>query len=80
MKVNTPNGVLEACVNNRVPYIDVCDDYCTAMAAKTKYSQITESPCVISTGCWPGVSSLMAKQLTEKALKEYEDLNVGKLV
>ncbi|CAJ1969224.1 unnamed protein product [Cylindrotheca closterium] len=70
-KVGTINGVLEAAVNNKVPYVDVCDDYCTARAAKSKYSQIAESgdtPCIVSTGCWPGVSSLMAKSLAQKVL------------
>ena len=80
-KVNTPNGVLEACVEASVPYIDVCDDYCTAMAAKKNFGKLANVPCIISTGCWPGVSSLMAKQLTRKALIEYpgtkpEDLDV----
>ena len=55
-KVGTPNGVLEACVETGTPYIDVCDDYCTAMAAKTKYSakaiENNKAPCIVSTGCW----------------------------
>ena len=83
-KVKTPNGILEACVDNNTPYVDVCDDYCTAMAAKSKYHDKAKAvgvPCIVSTGCWPGVSSLMAKQLVDKALKAYpslaaEDLNV----
>ena len=76
-KVNTPNGVIEACVTTGVPYIDVCDDYCTAMAAKSKYAETakaTNTPCIVSTGCWPGVSSLMAKQLVAKVLKEKPDI------
>lgn len=70
-KVTTPNGVLKACVEEKVPYVDVCDDYCTASAAKAKYADLAKEggvPCIISTGCWPGVSSLMAKQLVQKAL------------
>jgi short subunit dehydrogenase-like uncharacterized protein len=54
-KVNVPNGVLEACVAKSVPYIDVCDDYCTAMAAKAKFAKAAQEggvPCIISTGCW----------------------------
>jgi saccharopine dehydrogenase-like NADP-dependent oxidoreductase len=54
-KVSVKNGVLEACVNNKVAYVDVCDDYCTASAAKTKYqTQAQENgvPCLLSTGCW----------------------------
>ena len=54
-KATATNGVLEACVSSKVPYVDVCDDYCTARAAKAKYaSQAQENnvPCIISTGCW----------------------------
>lgn len=76
-KVTATNGILEACVNNKVPYVDVCDDYCTAMAAKAKYAaqaEVNKVPCIVSTGCWPGVSSLMAKQLIRKVLKEDSSL------
>lgn len=54
-KATTPNGVIDACVSKKVPYIDVCDDYCTATAAKTNYSKKAEDaglPCIVSTGCW----------------------------
>jgi len=54
-KVKTPNGVIQACVENGVGYIDVCDDYCTASAAKSKYTETAKAngvPCIISTGCW----------------------------
>jgi len=54
-KVKTPNGVIAACVENGVGYIDVCDDYCTATAAKTKYTEKAIAngvPCILSTGCW----------------------------
>jgi len=76
-KAKTPNGVLQACVQNAIPYVDVCDDYCTAMAAKAKYANEAMDksiPCIVSTGCWPGVSSLMAKQLTNKALEDHKEL------
>jgi hypothetical protein len=76
-KIDTPNGVIAACVANQVAYIDVCDDYCTARAAKTKYFKQAEEgsvPCIISTGCWPGVSSLMAKQLARKVLASDKSL------
>ena len=76
-KVDTPNGVIEASIDNGVPYVDVCDDYCTATAAKTKFgAKATEKnvPAIVSTGCWPGVSSLMAKQLTLKALASNKEL------
>jgi hypothetical protein len=54
-KATAVNGVLDACVSSKVPYIDVCDDYCTGTAAKTKFSQKAQDagvPCIISTGCW----------------------------
>lgn len=54
-KVMAKNGVLEAALMNKVPYIDVCDDYCTSRVAKTKYAVRAQElgvPCLISTGCW----------------------------
>jgi NAD(P)-dependent dehydrogenase (short-subunit alcohol dehydrogenase family) len=78
-KVKAQNGVLEACLNKNVPYIDVCDDYCTATAAKTKYSEQARVPCIVSTGCWPGVSSLMAKQLVSKVLQSNPTLTPADL-
>jgi hypothetical protein len=81
-KAKVPNGILEACVDSKVPYVDVCDDYCTAMAAKAKYAEKAKAggvPCIVSTGCWPGVSSLMAKQLVDTALKSYPSLTPADL-
>jgi saccharopine dehydrogenase-like NADP-dependent oxidoreductase len=71
-KIKTPNGVIEGSILNGIPYVDVCDDYCTALAAKTKFTdkaKIKKVPCIISTGCWPGVSSLMASLLIRKVLE-----------
>jgi siroheme synthase (precorrin-2 oxidase/ferrochelatase) len=54
-KVAIPNGVIDAAVQCQVPYVDVCDDYCTASAAKTKYAKLAQElgvPCIVSTGCW----------------------------
>merc|ERR1712151_1070382 len=36
-KVNAPNGILNSCCDSSIPYIDVCDDYCTAMSFKKQY-------------------------------------------
>jgi hypothetical protein len=47
------------------------------MAAKSKYAikaQENNVPVIISTGCWPGVSSLMAKQLVDQSLKAFPSL------
>jgi hypothetical protein len=63
-KANVPNGVLEACVAKSVPYIDVCDDYCTAMGAKAKFAKTAQGggvPCIVSTGCWVRVSLLIVR-------------------
>ena len=81
-KVTAKNGVLEAAIMNKISYVDVCDDYCTASAAKTKYAKQARDngvPCLISTGCWPGVSSLMAKQLVTKVLKSKPELSANDL-
>lgn len=61
-KVKRPNGVIDASVECRVPYIDVCDDYCTASAAKTRYqkrAQDLKVPCIVSTGCWVSCHQMM---------------------
>ena len=63
-KVNTPNGVIKACVENGVRYLDVCDDYCTASAAKTKYTETALKngvPCILSTGCWVSDTDFASK-------------------
>ena len=81
-KVKVTNGVLEACVEQGVPYVDVCDDYCTASAAKTKYQAKaieSQTPCIVSTGCWPGVSSLMAKQLISSIQTQYPEVSPEEL-
>lgn len=59
-KAKVPNGVIDAAVQSQVPYVDVCDDYCTASAAKTKYAKLAQDlqvPCVVSTGCWVSPTS-----------------------
>jgi saccharopine dehydrogenase-like NADP-dependent oxidoreductase len=81
-KVNRPNGIMKACIDNGVGYIDVCDDYCTACAARGKYASVAMErgvPCIVSTGCWPGVSSLMAKQLTRSVLEAKPHLKANDL-
>ena len=78
-KADRPNGILQACIDEAIPYLDVCDDYCTASAAKTKYARSAKAPCILSTGTWPGVSSLLAKQLISKALLKYPNLKAADL-
>jgi len=60
------NILLGKCIDSRIPYIDVCDDFGTAKKAKSDFHQQAADaniPVILSTGCWPGVSSLMAKVL-----------------
>jgi hypothetical protein len=76
------SAVLEACLTQNIPYVDVCDDYDTARAAKTRFDDTarrTNTPCLLSTGCWPGVSSLMAKQLVHTALARHPSLRPSDL-
>jgi saccharopine dehydrogenase-like NADP-dependent oxidoreductase len=79
-KARVPNGVLEACIEAGIPYLDVCDDYCTSRAAQTRYAgkEVRQS-CVLSTGCWPGVSSLMAGQLVSETLRAFPALTPDEL-
>jgi saccharopine dehydrogenase-like NADP-dependent oxidoreductase len=79
-KARAPNGVLEACVEAGVPYVDVCDDYCTSRAAQARYAdRAVTQPCVLSTGCWPGVSSLMAAQLVSETCRAFPALAAEEL-
>ena len=74
-KVSVPNGVLEACLRLDIPYMDVCDDYCTAKAAQTRLgprARDASLPCIVSTGCWPGVSSLMARQMMDDIVQQQQ--------
>jgi saccharopine dehydrogenase-like NADP-dependent oxidoreductase len=76
------SAVLEACLERGIAYVDVCDDYCTARAAKTKFDDraiASNTPCIVATGCWPGVSSLMAKQLINVALQRHPSLRPADL-
>ncbi|CAM9249506.1 unnamed protein product [Chrysoparadoxa australica] len=67
--------VLEAAIEARVPYVDVCDDAVVAANAKLLSPKAQELgvPAVISTGIWPGVDQLMALEAKE-ALPEGEPL------
>lgn len=60
---NTPE-VLEAAIEAKVPYVDVCDDARLAVMAKGLHQKAQEAgvPATISAGIWPGVDQLMAVQ------------------
>ncbi len=59
--------VLKAALLLKVPYVDVCDDINLSQLAKGYDGQARAAgvPCLISTGVWPGVSSLMALDVAE---------------
>ena len=59
--------VLKAALLLKVPYVDVCDDINLSQLAKGYDGQARAAgvPCLISTGVWPGVSSLMAVDVAE---------------
>ena len=81
-KETATNGILQASTQARIPYVDVCDDYATSRMAQQLYTKEAKShsvPCILSTGCWPGVSSLMAKQLTSHLLRSFPTLTPADL-
>jgi hypothetical protein len=68
-KSKESNLLLGKCLSSSVPYVDVCDDFETAKRAKRDFSQKAidaNVPVIVSTGCWPGVSSLMSKALLQE--------------
>ncbi len=72
-KASTLNALLGEAIDSSVPYVDVCDDYCTSMRARSDYAKVAVEkgvPVILSSGCWPGVSSLMARTLVERMIKE----------
>ncbi len=59
--------VLKAALALKIPYCDVCDDIELSRLAKAYDGQAHTAgvPCLISTGVWPGISSLMAVDVAE---------------
>jgi hypothetical protein len=52
------------------------------MKAKDNYATLAQAkqlPCIVSTGCWPGVSSLMAKQIVRTTLSSYSNVTAADL-
>ena len=65
--------VLTACCDLGLTYLDVCDDIRLSNICRNeenqKLAKNTNAKAVISTGIWPGASSLLAKKLIDN--KEY---------
>lgn len=66
-------AVLEAAIQERVPYMDVCDDTEWSQRAKALHSaaQAAGVPCITTGGIYPGVSNVMAAHMISIARKEY---------
>lgn len=79
-KSKDSNLLMEKCLSSKVPYIDVCDDFETAKRAKRDFSEqavAANVPMIISTGCWPGVSSLMSKALLHELGEETDPSRIS---
>ncbi|XP_004505659.1 uncharacterized protein [Cicer arietinum] len=68
-------SVLEAAINTKTAYIDVCDDTTYACRAKSLMSRALAAnvPAITTAGIYPGVSSVMAAELVRAAESESED-------
>ncbi|KAL7547023.1 hypothetical protein ACHAWF_010339, partial [Thalassiosira exigua] len=57
--------LLSACIDLKMPYVDVCDEWELAEASKSELDEKARDagvPAVVSCGIWPGVSALMAAE------------------
>ncbi|XP_047159019.1 uncharacterized protein LOC124829535 [Vigna umbellata] len=61
--------VLEAAINTKTAYIDVCDDTSYAWRAKSLMKRALDAnvPAITTTGIYPGVSNVMAAELVRAA-------------
>ena len=61
-------AVLDAAIEQGVPYLDVCDDaeYAKACKSRSKAAANAGVPCVTTGGIYPGVSNLMAAEMIEQ--------------
>jgi len=64
--------LLRVCIQSKIPYVDVCDEY--ELAQKAKQHDLFEVavqnnvPAIVCGGIWPGISSLMAMDAVDKLL------------
>ena len=69
--------LLEHCLNNRVKYVDVCDDINLARAARSPRFQTLarerDTSAIVSAGIWPGVSSILAQTLINRVARRGGD-------
>lgn len=59
--------VLEACIDLKVPYVDVCDDHEYTEATKALHKKAADAgvPCITSAGIYPGMSCSLSKHLMQ---------------
>lgn len=65
----TDPTLLRCCVKNKIPYVDVCDEFELAAKAKELFDQTARDEgvtAVVASGIWPGVSAMMASTAVEK--------------
>ncbi|KAK7341261.1 hypothetical protein VNO80_24187 [Phaseolus coccineus] len=62
-------SVLEAAINTRTAYVDVCDDTSYAWRAKSLMNRALDAnvPAITTAGIYPGVSNVMAAELVRVA-------------
>lgn len=67
-------SVLEAAINTKTAYIDVCDDTDYSQRAKSFMSKALAAniPAITTAGIYPGVSNVMAAELVRAAESESE--------
>ncbi|XP_057456753.1 uncharacterized protein LOC130747749 [Lotus japonicus] len=67
--------VLEAAINTKTAYLDVCDDTTYASRAKSFMDQALAAnvPAITTGGIYPGVSNVMAAELIRAAESESQD-------
>eukprot|EP00899_Mesostigma_viride_P002430 jgi/Mesvir1/12188/Mv00425-RA.2 len=72
-------AVLEACISEKVPYIDVCDDVeyskrARSLSAKAKAAGV---PAITTTGIYPGVSNVIAAEIIAKGRQGSKESNTA---
>ncbi|KAJ1420648.1 Saccharopine dehydrogenase, NADP binding domain [Sesbania bispinosa] len=68
-------SVLEAAINTKTAYVDVCDDTTYAWRAKSLMSRAVTAnvPAITTAGIYPGVSNVMAAELVRAAESDNKD-------
>jgi len=70
------HSVLEAAIETKTPYVDICDDMHYSEQSKEKYGAACKAagvPAIISAGIYPGTSNVMAAHIISIARKEYDE-------